>query len=297
MDRHGGAWRSKRSCPQIVVSDNDDNDKNKTEVSQTSDNKNDGEPDDDKEDLQAVVPVVPSGGRHADSPSDIAEFFEHGDKKVSFIKHLVNFIVANDPSINVIECCEFHSLLLLLHEGLKDSNILHRSKLHEEILKAWEHWFAQLKVELQAAIEWISFTVDAWSDDNLQAYLSITSHQIAPHARSHQLVMRAEILAFHHIPYDSHSSTSEARIAVEMMDRASIAAKCGHWTLDNVTSNDSFMKELQHILTTCRIPFDVKDNHIRVYLTRNDPETIDLVPEDGNEMWKATALDKLIAHG
>lgn len=82
-----------------------------------------------------------------------------------FIKHLVNFIVADDQvsamslqgaptsspfqSINVVECREFRDLLILLRNDLKEEDIPRRTKIREEIMKAWEKWFTALKKELQ----------------------------------------------------------------------------------------------------------------------------------------------------
>ncbi|KAF8834092.1 hypothetical protein BDN67DRAFT_1016868 [Paxillus ammoniavirescens] len=52
--------------------------------------------------------------------------------------HLVAFIVADDQSLNVVECKEFRQLLLLLHQDLKDSQIPHRTKIREDIISAWQ---------------------------------------------------------------------------------------------------------------------------------------------------------------
>ena len=81
------------------------------------------------------------------------------------LKALVNFIVANDQvqsmlhqyyaanhitfqSMNIVECCEFCDLLLLLREDLQDKDIPHRTKIRESIITAWKSWFVGLKSEL-----------------------------------------------------------------------------------------------------------------------------------------------------
>ncbi|KAF8835659.1 hypothetical protein BDN67DRAFT_1015355 [Paxillus ammoniavirescens] len=53
-----------------------------------------------------------------------------------FHHFLVRFIVADDQSLNVMECPEFRQLLLLLHQDLRDSQIPHCTKLHELVIDA-----------------------------------------------------------------------------------------------------------------------------------------------------------------
>ncbi|KAF8586581.1 hypothetical protein K439DRAFT_1614963 [Ramaria rubella] len=78
----------------------------------------------------------------------------------AFANVLVKFIVADDQSINVIECPEFRTLLLLLREELKDKDIPHCTNIRKQILKTWEIHFQQLKKKLVAALGKISHTAD-----------------------------------------------------------------------------------------------------------------------------------------
>jgi hypothetical protein len=48
----------------------------------------------------------------------------------------------------MIECVEFRRLLLLLREDLRDQDIPHRTKLREEVIKAWQNYFAILKEDM-----------------------------------------------------------------------------------------------------------------------------------------------------
>lgn len=53
-------------------------------------------------------------------------------------------------SINVVECREFRDLILALREDMKESDIPHRTKLRESIIRAWKSYFnLVLKVELE----------------------------------------------------------------------------------------------------------------------------------------------------
>ena len=51
-------------------------------------------------------------------------------------------------SLNVIECHEFRALLLLLRSDLKETMILHRTKLRELIIEVWKRYFQALKGDL-----------------------------------------------------------------------------------------------------------------------------------------------------
>ncbi|KAI6100378.1 hypothetical protein EDD17DRAFT_1768156 [Pisolithus thermaeus] len=65
--------------------------------------------------------------------------------------YLVRFIMADDQSLNVIECPEFCELILLLHQDLRNSDIPHHMKLHELIIDAWREYFIILKRNMAKA--------------------------------------------------------------------------------------------------------------------------------------------------
>ena len=44
-----------------------------------------------------------------------------------------------------------------------------------------------------------------------------------------------------------------------------LRAQGGHWTLDNASLNDAFLKELEILLRPREVEFDHKDNHIRCF--------------------------------
>ena len=70
----------------------------------------------------------------------------------SLHRHLVEFIVADDQSLNVVECNEFRRLLLFLREDLKDTDIPHRTKIKMDIIEAWKDYFVTLKQDLAVCI-------------------------------------------------------------------------------------------------------------------------------------------------
>ncbi|KIJ58314.1 hypothetical protein HYDPIDRAFT_57222, partial [Hydnomerulius pinastri MD-312] len=59
---------------------------------------------------------------------------------------------------------------------VSDKDLPHRSKLTEMIFKEYIKEHDELKEEFKNALGRISFTADVWSDQNLLAYLALTSH-------------------------------------------------------------------------------------------------------------------------
>jgi hypothetical protein len=52
----------------------------------------------------------------------------------AFHRTLINFIVADNQSINVIKCWEFRDLIILLHAELDNKDIPHHTKVCESII-------------------------------------------------------------------------------------------------------------------------------------------------------------------
>lgn len=71
---------------------------------------------------------------------------------------LVLFCVVTVQSLNVVECPEFRSLLLLLRNDLKENMIPHRSKLRELIIDAWREYFQALKKDLAVSTNTLILT-------------------------------------------------------------------------------------------------------------------------------------------
>jgi hypothetical protein len=86
----------------------------------------------------------------------------------ALIRHLVNFIVADDQvcahfsdnsrlrtssqSINVIECPEFRTLMLMLCSSITDTDIPRCSSLRQSILNTWVQTFDEIKVDMNVRI-------------------------------------------------------------------------------------------------------------------------------------------------
>ncbi|KZT27266.1 hypothetical protein NEOLEDRAFT_1193291 [Neolentinus lepideus HHB14362 ss-1] len=67
----------------------------------------------------------------------------------AFLDAIVEFIVADDQSINVIECRQLRNIFLLLCKELQDSDIPHRTTVHNCIFQLWEEYIRDLSSEMK----------------------------------------------------------------------------------------------------------------------------------------------------
>ncbi|KAI0042415.1 hypothetical protein FA95DRAFT_1465474, partial [Auriscalpium vulgare] len=68
----------------------------------------------------------------------------------AFVDALVEFIVADDQSLNIIESKQLRAIFLLLREQLKDSDIPHRTTLRNRIKELFEEHLVTLKDTIAA---------------------------------------------------------------------------------------------------------------------------------------------------
>jgi hypothetical protein len=184
--------------------------------------------------------------------------------RAALVRALISFVVADDQSINVIECREFRDLLLLLRSDLKDKDIPHRTKLREAIIETWDCHFKALRLELADAVGKVSFTADLWSDKNLRSYICITAHWIARNKRSKQQELKTALIAFHNVT-GKHDGANLAAVVLQLLDRAGITALIGWFTLDNASNNDTFVVALEALLKARDIDFCAVENRIMCF--------------------------------
>lgn len=67
----------------------------------------------------------------------------------------------------------------------------------------------------------MSFTMDAWSDQNRRSYLAITAHWIGHVAGTTALQLKAALIAFHRLQ-GGHDGKSLGRVVVGLLDRVGI---------------------------------------------------------------------------
>ncbi|KAH9950785.1 hypothetical protein B0H21DRAFT_679919, partial [Amylocystis lapponica] len=61
---------------------------------------------------------------------------------------------------------------------LKDSDIPHRTTIHNRVLQVMDEHLNQLEEEMAKALGKVSFTMDLWSDPNLVPFMAVTAHWI-----------------------------------------------------------------------------------------------------------------------
>ncbi|KAJ7019122.1 hypothetical protein C8F04DRAFT_921005, partial [Mycena alexandri] len=66
----------------------------------------------------------------------------------AFVNAIVDFVVGDDQSINVIENEQLRAIFLMLRSKLKDSDIPHRTKLRKRIIEIWDEHLDTLQDEL-----------------------------------------------------------------------------------------------------------------------------------------------------
>src|SRR5260370_7929185 len=59
-----------------------------------------------------------------------------------------NMLMQTFQSLNVVECHEFHKLFCYLQPNLKESMVLHQTKLRGLVINSWSQYFQALKSEL-----------------------------------------------------------------------------------------------------------------------------------------------------
>ena len=98
----------------------------------------------------------------------------------------------------------------------------------------------------------VSFTMDIWSDQNLQSYLAMTVHWIARVEQTDGLKLRMALIAFHCLT-GRHDGKSLAKIVLHLLDRAGITGKVHSVTALSFTiiSNCFFLRSVILRWITC----------------------------------------------
>ncbi|KAJ3572595.1 hypothetical protein NP233_g2975 [Leucocoprinus birnbaumii] len=170
----------------------------------------------------------------------------------NFANALVDWIVSDDQSINVIENLKLRTLFLMLLHAL------------------WEENLDSLSMSMKNALGKISFTTDIWTDPIMSPFLAITAHWIetkttlTPNGPHHKLYLRADLAGFLYLP-GHHTGKHIANAFLSVLDRLDIALKIGSITLNNASNNDTFLTSLKASLGSWGILFDNMKQRIRCF--------------------------------
>ncbi|OBZ71068.1 hypothetical protein A0H81_08990 [Grifola frondosa] len=187
-----------------------------------------------------------------------------------FVDAIVEFIIADDQSLNVVESPQLRAIFLLLREDLQDSDIPRRSTIWNRIAEVVNDYLIDLSNDMKNSVGKISFTSDMWSDPNLTPFMAVTAHWIkakteeTPVGPRKVLELRADLIGFLRVP-GRHDGQHLAQAFLFTLDRLEITPQIGWITLDNASNNDKLMEVLEHELRRCRIPFDCTKRWIRCF--------------------------------
>jgi len=119
----------------------------------------------------------------------------------------------------------FRRLLIFTRPSLLESDIPHRTKIHDEIIlraNAAEERVCSVLSKIKGKV---SFTFDTWTSEAEDPYLSVTGHYItAPDGRPHEWVLKTVQLAFTHFE-GNHSGANMANVLMRTIDRYNLRKK------------------------------------------------------------------------
>ncbi|TFY53602.1 hypothetical protein EVJ58_g9366 [Rhodofomes roseus] len=154
-----------------------------------------------------------------------------------FERYLVDFIVAHDQPINIVENPEFRRLLLLCRPDMTDDDIPHRTKVTTLVMANFKKQLESLKVELADAAGEISFTSDVWDTKARRSYMAVTAHWITS-----DIVMQSAVIGFARV-YGRHQGTNLATVLTRVIDRVGIMKKVGKFTMDSAANNGTMLTQ------------------------------------------------------
>jgi hypothetical protein len=104
---------------------------------------------------------------------------------------------------------------------LEDKDIPHHTKIASMILDEHTKQITLLKAELLASKGWISFTIDLWTDPNLNPFMAVTVHWCSENAQGNA-IYSSGLIAFHHTPW-SHTGEALCEHFLKIIDDYGIA--------------------------------------------------------------------------
>lgn len=176
----------------------------------------------------------------------------------------MEWIVADDQSLRVMDVPEFRHLLLALGAGnILDRDLPHRSGLAKLIAMRHKLEEGVLKEDLQRSVGRISLTMDLWSDDSLRSFMAITAH-FCKLDNEGDLRLETQLLAFRHVETD-HRGLSLAKVFFDILREYGITEKIGQITLDNASNNNTFMSSLCAMIDVTGRTFSAQGNRVRCF--------------------------------
>jgi hypothetical protein len=181
--------------------------------------------------------------RHLTQAHDIDLKETSKQKKLPLNERILNWIIVDNQSLNVVEREEFRNLF--------EEDIAHRGAITSSLNEKFDGIQLTIKNELKQLTSKISIGVDCWSSVTLQSFIGITIHYCIGGCRKNVLLDIVKLSR-------QHSGKELAKGVISVLRNFEVENKLGWIISDNASNNLSMITEIASILPNFRTK-----NHIR----------------------------------
>ena len=159
-------------------------------------------------------------------------------------------------SFSQVENEAFQSLLLYLSATLASYLPSSGTTIRNWIIEDFKQRRTQIKKELHLSKGLVHFSFDMWTSPNSMAMIAVIAHFV-----SHTGEAKACLLGLRRIQ-GSHSGENMAYTIIAVIEEYELKDRLGYFMLDNVTSNDTCVRE---ILAKLQPNLDPKKRRLRCF--------------------------------
>jgi hypothetical protein len=178
-----------------------------------------------------------------------------------WIENLITWIIADDQALRVVDSPEFRNMIRSLYPSLRETDIPHRTMIHDRILKRYKQDRDELRRKLKESIGRVSLTSDLWSNSSMRSFMAITLHWIC-RTKEGELKLMTALGGFRFVK-NRHDGKNLAQHLVNVLTELDILDRIGGITLDNAFNNDSAMAELEGYFEECGLKYNAKQQRVR----------------------------------
>jgi len=173
-------------------------------------------------------------------------------------KLIVRWIAVDSLPHSIVQSSGFRTLLRYCNPEADNLLPNSRTTVGAWVRRTLEEEKLEIKLQLQAALSSIHFTIDTWTSPNHLGLLGLVAHYTSDDGKlKHALIALQEIQG-------QHSGQNLARMILDIIDEYQIRNKIGYFMMDNVTSNDTFLHCLsQELQDTDNIKYDAELHRLR----------------------------------
>src|SRR6266850_6839217 len=190
---------------------------------------------------------------------------------------LIRWIVIMHISFSQVENEVFRSLLLCLSAAIAPYLPTSGMTIRNWVMDDFKQRRKQIKKMLHLSKSLVHFSFDMWTSPNYMSMIAVIAH-----FASHTGEAKDCLLGLRRVQ-GSHSGENMAHSIINVIDEYELRGQLGYFVLDNVTSNDTCVRE---ILAKLRPDLDPKKRRLRcfghivnlaakAFLFGNDPEAFE----------------------